>query len=436
MYPERQNLESHVEKDCPLAPVDCDFYYAGCEVKLTRQDMPTHLAESLVTHISLLAAHSRKAVGEKELNERIRNLEQKLQENEQKIVKLERDNKTLRTSLQTLQSYTGILPVSVTMTNFQRHKRNKDVWFSEPFYTHPHGYKMCLGVNANGSGDGEGTHISLCVYLMGGEFDNHLRWPFQGDVLVQLVNRLEDREHYTHSFYFSDTYVPEAINRVTTGGRATSGCGESEFLPHTELALKHAVNRQYLKDDCLQFRVSRVTNISWPAQLEKQCLAIESCVCVPPFSFTMREFRQHKRDGDEWVSPSFYTHSRGYRMYISVNANGYASKKNTHVSLFVHLIRGEFDTYLQWPFQGNITIQLLNQLENSNHREVMVRFTSGVPSSSSYRATAIESAEGLGYFDFVSHSELEYNPAKNRQYLRDDCLRFTVTRVVVKSVLM
>ena len=56
--PERQNVETHVSTVCPLTVVNCDFHYAGCEVKLVRKDMPAHLAESLAAHISLLALHN------------------------------------------------------------------------------------------------------------------------------------------------------------------------------------------------------------------------------------------------------------------------------------------------------------------------------------------------------------------------------------------
>ena len=51
-------METHVNTVCPLTVVNCDFHYAGCEVQLVRKDMPTHLAESLVTHFSLLALHN------------------------------------------------------------------------------------------------------------------------------------------------------------------------------------------------------------------------------------------------------------------------------------------------------------------------------------------------------------------------------------------
>ena len=51
---ERQNLQDHLDKDCPLQVVNCDFQYAGCEAKVPRKDMPAHLAENY-SHITLLA---------------------------------------------------------------------------------------------------------------------------------------------------------------------------------------------------------------------------------------------------------------------------------------------------------------------------------------------------------------------------------------------
>ena len=65
--PERQNVEAHVNTVCPLTVVKCDFHYTGCEVQLVRKDIPTHLAESLATHISLLTTHTKTHADKSEL---------------------------------------------------------------------------------------------------------------------------------------------------------------------------------------------------------------------------------------------------------------------------------------------------------------------------------------------------------------------------------
>ena len=78
---------------------------------------------------------------------------------------------------------------------------------------------MCLNVDANGRGDGEGTHVSVFAYLMRGEFDDHLKWPFQGQVTVAIQNQLEDSNHITTTIGFTD----DKTGRVTAGERAPIG---------------------------------------------------------------------------------------------------------------------------------------------------------------------------------------------------------------------
>ena len=71
-----------------------------------------------------------------------------------------------------------------------------DVWYSRPFYSHPSGYKMCVGVAAQGvltsMSESTSSHLAICVCLMKGEYDNSLKWPFRGEVIIQLLNHLDD----------------------------------------------------------------------------------------------------------------------------------------------------------------------------------------------------------------------------------------------------
>ena len=56
----RRNLENHIANTCRLTYIDCDFKHAGCNVRLLRKDMPAHLNESTVTHLSLQAVNYKK----------------------------------------------------------------------------------------------------------------------------------------------------------------------------------------------------------------------------------------------------------------------------------------------------------------------------------------------------------------------------------------
>ena len=61
---QRQNIDNHVADECSLTTINCDFNHVGCAVKLPRQDMPEHLRENLLTHISLLATSHTKQQAE------------------------------------------------------------------------------------------------------------------------------------------------------------------------------------------------------------------------------------------------------------------------------------------------------------------------------------------------------------------------------------
>ena len=185
--------------------------------------------------------------------------------------------------------------------------------------------------------------------------------------------------------------------------------------------------------------MTRVTNIGTNTiiQLERQCLAIESRVCVPPIRFTMKEFERHKRERQngtaEWLSPSFYTHPQGYRMCLGVFADGIRSDTGTHVTAQVYIMQGEFNDHLKWPFRGVITIQILNQLEDKEHYEQIIEFSGDESDNVAGRKTEALPSVGRAQLKFISHAELHHNCAKNCQYLHNDCLCFRVTKVELKN---
>ena len=163
------------------------------------------------------------------------------------MAELEEEVKELKAAKQE-EAYTAqpIGPVELTMSNFKQDKLECDIWWSLPFYTHPHGYKRCLDVDANGWGDGKGTHISVLVCLMRGKFDDRLKWPFRDDITIQLLSREEDNDHVIEVIGFTDATPDENGNRVTKEEQ-NPYVMFGDMLPHTDLKPK------YLKNDHLSF---------------------------------------------------------------------------------------------------------------------------------------------------------------------------------------
>ena len=102
---------------------------------------------------------------------------------------------------------------------------------------------------------------------------------------------------------------------------------------------KAVVNRLHRENEELKQEVGRLTQ-----DLQQICIPI----CPPVF--TMDKFKQRKRDNEVWYSPPFYTHHKGYKMCVGIYANSYGEHKGAYTSVSVHLMKGEFDDELKWPF--------------------------------------------------------------------------------------
>ena len=491
---QRQEVEHHVSQDCPLTLVLCDFHVVCCQARLTRRDMPFHISENLTGHMSLLQAHTMTHPGENmatylwlmvgsiqkvvlenaNIRSDLHKAQERLQESQEAVAQLEctiiAQNETIATHAKELKAsqervaqlqqktqiqeatlnqhqktlekvtYTGTLPFEFTMTEFEKHKKAGDEWYSPPFYTHTHGYRMCIRVDANGWKEGMKTHLSAYSYLMQGDFDNDLPWPFQGVITVQLLNQLEDSKHCVHNFNFNETTLSSTISRVMSGKRAVKGCGNAKFIPHPLLGLNTNGNCQFLKDNQLKFRVSKATSLDPTAHIHKRCVALESFagaiepqVCVAPIEFTLSDFDWQKKHSNLWYSPAFYTHPRGYRMCLLMYPNGRADGLGTHVSIFTCIKRGPFDADLKWPFRGDVTIQIVNQAGEDNHQERVIPYTDQTPDSSAGRVTDKERSVAWGFDDFLPHSSLGYNAAKKTQYLRGDSLRIRISKATLNK---
>ena len=153
--------------------------------------------------------------------------------------------KQLEEQIKTLMKFNKLVlpPVDIVMDEFRKRRWNDDDWYSPPFYSHLGGYKMCLNVCANGYGKGKGTHVSVFVCLMKGEFDDDLQWPFSGTVTIQLKGT-----NPQHLVLDDDDDV---VCKPTEGRNA--GWGRSHFISHHRLN-----NYLLLTNNKLEFCISDI----------------------------------------------------------------------------------------------------------------------------------------------------------------------------------
>ena len=127
---------------------------------------------------------------------------------------------------------------------------------------------MCISVDANGSNTGDGTHISVYLHMMAGEYDDNLKWPFHGAVTVQLLNQRNNGNHYESSLIEADDHLLDEFDttyvaRVQGVQERGLGWGYPKFFPHEELAYNDDKDCQYLMNDCLKLQVNKVVVLDY-----------------------------------------------------------------------------------------------------------------------------------------------------------------------------
>ncbi|XP_070841484.1 TNF receptor-associated factor 5 [Chaetodon trifascialis] len=122
---------------------------------------------------------------------------------------------------------------------------------SVPFHTGRCGYKMAAKVYLNGDGEGRGTHLSLYVVLMPGDFDALLPWPFRQTVSLSVLDQSGAGNHRSLSFRPDPT--SKSFQRPCSESVSNVAVGFSCFIPLNKLEAPQ--NATYVNDDTLFVKV-------------------------------------------------------------------------------------------------------------------------------------------------------------------------------------
>jgi len=179
----REELDAHLAS-CPALVVSCAFRDAGCRFKGLRHTLDQHLDESTRQHLGLMCGLVSKQ--------------------QQQIV-------SLKSALQRLslnQTGTLIWKIADYSAKMAEAKSRDGMELVSPaFYTSQYGYKLQASVFLNGNGAGEGSHMSVYIKILPGEYDALLRWPFAHSVSFTL---------------FDQSSVPEKVRDRSTTTKLTA----------------------------------------------------------------------------------------------------------------------------------------------------------------------------------------------------------------------
>lgn len=156
--------------------------------------------------------------------------------------------------------------------------------------------------------------------------------------------------------------------------------------------------------------------------LDLACVKLETRLFiwkVKEFSKTLRQAKAGERLSI--TSTPFYTdrtESYGYKVKARIDPNGDGPGKNTHLSVFIIVMKGEYDAILPWPFKKKVMFTVIDQQgDPAKRKNVTDHFTPGNNLESFARPTQEKNITGYGFPQFISHEELY-----SRCYLVDDTL--------------
>ncbi len=325
------------------------------------------------------------------------------------------------------------------MSAFNVHKKTKEHWFSPSFYSHREGYKMCLKLRPSGQEEGEGTHLSAYIHIMSGIYDHRLSWPFNGVIKLQLLNQRADSNHIDTSIVIDESSNILARRRVSggiiteSGMAASSGKGIPKLISHDNLGYNPTTETEYLKDGAVFIRIKEVvinaerispTSFSSAASLKESWIA--EC--------RLLNYSKLRKKNEKWKSDPFYTipPNKGYKFLLAVHTNGKDAFVNESISVYTHLLKGENDDNLSFPFSDAIKVQLVNRIEDKKHIETRIDYSDpkGISYGNRVKTLSIGSRffdyNGWGYADFAKQKDLEFNKGSNKKYLNDDELLFRI----------
>ena len=262
----REYMEAH-RKECPLEMIQCEYYSVGCEVRMARKDQEKHKKEDMEEHLMKTQYKLTDTTNQLAIAlQRISTLEALVYLTNDKTVTSTTTSTTVIESLlgwsvklaaMAMMSTSGdqVCPVILKMSNYDEKKKNNDTWYSDSFYTNEKGYKMCMKLYLDGDLDAIDTHLSSYLCLMKGPHDDNLSWPLKDKFEMKLLNQISNSQHQSRNVKYENS-SHEHSARVTKGHKSR-GWGFSQFISN-EILYKITSTRQYLKDGCLFFQITKL----------------------------------------------------------------------------------------------------------------------------------------------------------------------------------
>ncbi|XP_031572712.1 TNF receptor-associated factor 3-like isoform X1 [Actinia tenebrosa] len=344
----RGELEEHVTKQCVNAPVACAFEQGGCHFKGSRGDVEEHESTAIIQHIQILGdQHKESSENMQQLNDKIKKIESKKEYLESQMIESREVLAYTKQDLQTQGTKMGILEKNITK------QKEELVKLKEILDNIQH---------ERGSDTVIESQIGEIISLL----------ESQGKRISDLEGQLiQDRE----TSGLGTSYL--AKNSMSSGRRLERNehiCALSEARIN-----QHDIRLQML--EATSYDGTYIWKIDeWPTRVREARIGKTTSIYSPPF----------------------YVGRYGYKVCGRLYPCGDGIGKDTHISLFFVVMKGEFDALLQWPFSQKVTFRLIDP----NHLQDVTDSFRPDPKSSSFQRPKSAMNIASGTPQFVSQKDL------------------------------
>jgi len=237
---------------------------------IQRADAKSHLQTDMTLHLDLACVKLNKTEDQlRNTQEELHRTQEKFEETTRKLEeKFEETTRKLQEKFE--ETTTKLTEKVIALENKEMQYSGEHTWkisgFSEilrqaksgettsidsvPFYTGKYGYKFRIGLYPNGNGSGKNTHLSVFFFLMKGDYDDVLTWPFNKKVTFMLVDQQEDLNDQENKVI---SFIPDKGWQRPLAGDDIIGKGFNKFISHEKLR-----ERRFIVDDTIFIRVKIV----------------------------------------------------------------------------------------------------------------------------------------------------------------------------------
>lgn len=208
----------------------------------------------------------------------------------------------------------------------------------------------------------------------------------------------------------------------------------------THLAILAGYSRSRDREmEGMRAQVQLLTNIV--AQHHKKPLetiasnAIDIGFVKPPMMI-LHNFQELHMKKEYWKSPPFYSYIGGYKMCLVIYPGSESDQHgNEFLGVYLQMMEGEYDDLLKWPFYGKVEIRMLNWHDNDRGHVDRALLDASSYGKENFRLKMVDrvnrndNSSVWGCGNFIALKNLRLNKNAHTQYLKDDCIKFSILNV-------